>query len=546
MPLWWKKHEKKMKEIQDKQNRNDQSGMAKCVPDEPLQDKLEDNLQTMKETTGKSSDIVYRFIKAGQNPEVSVAIVYTEGLVDHQTINESLIESLLNNHDWQTQISPQKAFALIERKVVSVGDVKTVNHWGDLFLSLMSGETIILIDGMRKAISLGTKGGDKRSIQEPSTQLSLRGPRDGFTESIRTNTAMVRRRIKNPNLWLDTMKIGKVTQTDVAIMYIKGIANEEIVQEVRKRLNRINIDSILESGYIEQLMEDQIFTPFPTIYHTERPDVVAANLLEGRVAIFVDGTPFVLIAPALFIQFFQAVEDYYARFDIATALRFLRVLIFFISLVAPAVYISATTFHQEMIPTLLVIAIASQREAVPFPAFVEALIMEVTFEILREAGIRLPRAVGQALSVVGAIVIGQAAIQAGIVSPAMVIIVSITAIASLATPALSIAISARLIRFLLMFLAAGFGFYGVIIGVMIMIIHLCSLRSFGVPYMAPLAPFIPSNSGDTIFRIPTWAFKERPRLISQKNIVRQGKHQRPGPPDKEGIDTNEKGDKNET
>jgi spore germination protein KA len=546
MPLWWKKHEKKMKQRQDKQNRNDQSGQAKCVPDEPLHDKLPFNLQTIKETTGYSSDIVFRIVRVGQNPEVKVAIVYTDGLVDNQTVNDCLIESLLNDPDMQKQISPQQALSMIEGNVVSVGGVKIVNNWPELFLSLMSGETIILIDGISEAVCVSTKGGDKRSIQEPSTQISLRGPRDGFTESIRTNTAMVRRRIKNPYLWLETMKIGKVTQTDVAIMYINGIVNEEIVEEVKKRLKRINIDSILESGYIEQLIEDQTFTTFPTIYHTERPDVVAANLLEGRVAIFVDGTPFVLIAPALFIQFFQAVEDYYARFDIATALRFLRVLIFFISLVAPAVYISATTFHQEMIPTLLVIAIAAQREAVPFPAFVEALIMEVTFEILREAGIRLPRAVGQALSVVGAIVIGQAAIQAGIVSPAMVIIVSITAIASLATPAFSIAISARLIRFLLMFLAAGFGFYGVIIGVMIMIIHLCSLRSFGVPYMAPLAPFIPSNSGDTIFRVPTWAFKERPRLISQKNIVRQGKHQRPGPPNSKGNDTNGKGDGNES
>jgi spore germination protein KA len=546
MPLWWKKHEKKMKQSQDKQNRNDQSGQAKCVPDEPLHDKLPFNLQTIKETTGYSSDIVFRIVRVGQNPEVKVAIVYTDGLVDNQTVNDCLIESLLNDPDMQKQFSPKQALSMIEGNVVSVGGVKIVNNWPELFLSLMSGETIILIDGISEAVCVSTKGGDKRSIQEPSTQISLRGPRDGFTESIRTNTAMVRRRIKNPYLWLETMKIGKVTQTDVAIMYINGIVNEEIVEEVKKRLKRINIDSILESGYIEQLIEDQTFTTFPTIYHTERPDVVAANLLEGRVAIFVDGTPFVLIAPALFIQFFQAVEDYYARFDIATALRFLRVLIFFISLVAPAVYISATTFHQEMIPTLLVIAIAAQREAVPFPAFVEALIMEVTFEILREAGIRLPRAVGQALSVVGAIVIGQAAIQAGIVSPAMVIIVSITAIASLATPAFSIAISARLIRFLLMFLAAGFGFYGVIIGVMIMIIHLCSLRSFGVPYMAPLAPFIPSNSGDTIFRVPTWAFKERPRLISQKNIVRQGKHQLPGPPNSKGNDTNGKGDGNES
>jgi len=302
-------------------------------------------------------------------------------------------------------------------------------------------------------------------------------------------------------------------------------------------LQRIRIDGILESGYIEQLIEDQTFTTFPTVYHTERPDSVAANLLEGRIAIFVEGTPFVLIAPTVFIQFFQAVEDYYARFDIATALRFLRVLVFFISLVAPSVYIAATTFHQEMIPTQLVIAIAAQRESVPFPAFVEALMMEVTFEILREAGVRLPRAVGQAVSIVGALVIGQAAVEAGFVSSAMVIVVSITAIASFATPSFAIAISARLIRFLLMVLAALFGFYGILIGIVLMTLHLCSLRSFGVPYMSPLAPLILSNIRDTLVRFPMWALTERPRLINQTNMVRQGNDQRPKPPnqpEKEG------------
>ncbi|WP_047758606.1 spore germination protein, partial [Geobacillus sp. ZGt-1] len=380
------------------------------------------------------------------------------------------------------------------------------------------------------AVSASTKGGQYRSIEEPQTQIAVRGPREGFTESLRANTAMIRRRIKNPNLWLETMQIGTVTQTDVAIMYIKGIANDEVIEEVRARLRRIDTDSVLESGYIEQLIEDQTFTTFPTIYHTERPDVVAANLLEGRIAILIQGTPFILIVPALFIQFFQAVEDYYARFDIATALRFLRVLIFFLSLVAPSIYIAATTFHQEMIPTQLVIAIAAQREAVPFPAFVEALIMEVTFEILREAGIRLPRAVGQAVSIVGALVIGEVAINAGFVSSAMVIVVSLTAIASFATPSFAIAISARLIRFGLMFLAAMFGFYGIIMGLLVMILHLCSLRSFGMPYMSPLAPFISTNVGDTLFRIPTWMYRERPRLINQKNIIRQSGDQKPKPP----------------
>ncbi|EPR28778.1 Spore germination protein KA [Geobacillus sp. WSUCF1] len=512
-----------------KQEGPDHSGEAADVPQEPMSAELAVNLDIIRQTTGQSSDVVIRRFSLGQERQIKAAIVFVDGLVDDKHVYEFLLTPLLEA-SFPLSLTEKEWFQWIEQKLAAVGGVKHVVDWEHLFLELFSGETIILLDGVPSAVSASTKGGQYRAIEEPQTQIAVRGPREGFTESLRANTAMIRRRIKNPNLWLETMQIGTVTQTDVAIMYIKGIANDEVIEEVRARLRRIDTDSVLESGYIEQLIEDQTFTTFPTIYHTERPDVVAANLLEGRIAIFIDGTPFILIVPALFIQFFQAIEDYYARFDIATALRFLPVLIFFLSLVAPAIYIAATTFHQEMIPTQLVIAIAAQREAVPFPGFVEALMMEVTFEILREAGIRLPRAVGQAVSIVGALVIGQAAVEAGFVSSAMVIVVSITAIASFATPSFAIAISARLIRFGLMFLAAMFGFYGIMMGLLVMILHLCSLRSFGVPYMSPLAPFTPSNMGDTLFRIPTWMYRERPRLINQKNIIRQSGDQKPQPP----------------
>ncbi|NNU82982.1 spore germination protein [Geobacillus sp. BMUD] len=526
---WGMGRQKKQINAGMKQEGPDRSGEAADVPQEPMSAELAVNLDIIRQATGQSSDVVIRRFSLGQERHIKAAIVFVDGLVDEKHVYEFLLTPLLEA-SFPLSLTEKEWFPWIEQKLTAVGGVKHVGDWEHLFLELFSGETVILLDGVPSAVSATTKGGQYRAIEEPQTQIAVRGPREGFTESLRTNTAMIRRRIRNPNLWLETMPIGTMTQTDVAIMYIKGIANDEVIEEVRARLRRIDTDSVLESGYIEQLIEDQTFTTFPTIYHTERPDVVAANLLEGRIAILIQGTPFVLIVPALFIQFFQAVEDYYARFDIATALRFLRVLIFFLSLVAPAIYIAATTFHQEMIPTQLVIAIAAQREAVPFPGFVEALMMEVTFEILREAGIRLPRAVGQAVSIVGALVIGQAAVEAGFVSSAMVIVVSITAIASFATPSFAIAISARLIRFGLMFLAAMFGFYGIMMGLLVMILHLCSLRSFGVPYMSPLAPFTPSNMGDTLFRIPTWMYRERPRLINQKNIIRQSGDQKPQPP----------------
>ncbi|PLR66914.1 spore germination protein [Bacillus sp. UMB0893] len=497
---------------------------------------LTGNIATLNHKTGNSSDVIVRMLKISKDPEVTAAIIYIQGIVDNQSINDFLIESIMENFELKVRTdSYEEILDSMADKIVSIGSVKQISDWNELLLSLMSGDTIILVNGTNKGLSASTKGGERRSILEPGTQVAVRGSRESFTESIGTNTAMVRRIIKNPNLWIESIKIGTVTNTDVVLMYIHGIAKDEIIKEVRKRLERINLDSILESGYIEQMIEDQTLTTFPTLYHTERPDMVAGNLLEGRVAIFVDGTPFVLLAPALFIQFFQSAEDYYVRFDIATALRFLRILIFFISLIAPAGYVAATTFHQEMIPTPLLIAVAAQREAVPFPSLVEAIIMEVTFEILREAGIRMPKAIGSAISIVGALVIGQAAVQAGIVSPAMVIIVAITAIASFATPSYAIAISARLIRFIFMLSAATFGFYGIILTFIMMIVHLCGLRSFGVPYMAPFAPFIPTNTGDSFVRLPWWFLKERPRLISN-NIGRSGKDQKPAPPENRGME----------
>ncbi|MEC0347877.1 spore germination protein [Peribacillus frigoritolerans] len=506
------------------------------------------NLDIMKQKTGNSPDIIIRTLKISQNPQIKTTILYVQGLVDNPSVTDFLIESIMKNPHLKEKVLPHEALEVISKDVVSLGGVETVTDWEKLFLSLLSGDSIIFIDGINIALVASTKGGERRSIQEPSTNSVVRGSREGFTESNATNIALVRRIINSPNLWIESMKIGTVTKTDVSIMYINGIAKKGIVEEVKERLKGINIDSILESGYIEQLIEDQVMTPFPTLDHTERPDKVAGNLLEGRVAIFVNGTPFVLVAPALFIQFFQSVEDYYARFDIASAIRFLRISIFIISLIAPAVYVAVTTYHQEMVPTDLLVILAAQRESVPFPAVIEVFIMEITFEILREASLRMPKAIGGTMSIVGALVIGQAAVQAGIVSPAIVIIVSITAIASFATPSYSMAISARLLRFVYIICVGIMGFYGLILALFVVLVHLCSLRSFGVPYMSPLAPLNPEGIGDTFFRRPMWAFKGRPQFLST-NQKREGDNQRPLPPTSRGMKTSfnmNKGDGNES
>jgi spore germination protein KA len=388
---------------------------------------------------------------------------------------------------------------------------------------------VLLFHGCPNAIVAATKGGETRGVTETSTQSVVRGPKEAFSESIRTNTALIRRKIKNPKLWLEERVIGEVSQTQVGIMYIKDLANPEIVQEVRNRLDRIKIDGILESGYIEDLIQDGVWTPFPTVFNTERPDAIAAGLLEGRVAIIVDGTPFVLLVPVVFVSLLQSAEDYYERFDIGSFLRILRFCSFFIALLLPSIYVAVATFHQELLPNTLMLHLAAQREGVPFPPIVEAFIMEIVFEVLREAGVRMPAAVGRTISIVGALVIGQSAVEAGVMSPAMVIIVSFTAITNFVLPAINLAIAVRLLRFVFLILAGTLGMYGISVALLFLVVHLCSLRSFGIPYLKPFAPFIPGEHKDTFFRAPQWAMNTRP-LFESQDAVRQGPDQKPTPP----------------
>lgn len=479
---------------------------------------LQENIRSIRETLGSSDDVIIRKIRIDE--AVHAAVLYIEGLSDSKSINDFILESLMQDIH---RADPDESDLLLylEKRILAAGDVRTVFLFHDLLEALLSGDAILLLDGYTQGVVIAMKGWESRNVTEASTETIIRGPKESFVENLRVNTALIRRRIKDPRLWLESRQIGKVTKTTVALMYINGIADDKVVEEVRKRLNRIDIDAILESGYIEQMIQDKTYTPFPTIYNTERPDVVAADLLEGRVAILVDGTPFVLTVPVIFIQYFQAAEDYYHRLDFATLLRLLRVICFFIAFLGPSLYIALTTFHQEMIPADLLISLVAQRESVPFPAFIEAVIMEVSFEILREAGIRMPRAIGQAVSIVGTLVVGTAAVDAGMVSAAMVIVVSITAISNFVFPSVSMAIPIRILRFPLMALAASFGLFGIVMGIIALLLHMCSLRSFGVPYMSPFAPLVPSDLKDSIFRFPQWAMFTRPRLISQNNIVRE-------------------------
>ncbi|MDR6884745.1 spore germination protein KA [Bacillus sp. 3255] len=485
-----------------------------------LTNDLQQNINKIKEIVGNSSDLVIKQFRIAED-SIRMAVVYTDGLTDKKVLDDAVLIPLMVGVRESTELTAKlrthpDPISFLQESVLTVKSLSDADDFETLLLAILSGDSVILMDNMDRAMVASTRGWEHRSVEEPSAQSLIRGPREGFTESLKVNTAMIRRKIKDPRLWLESREIGSVTRTQVAFMYLEGIADDSVVAEVRQRLDRINIDGILESGYIEEYIQDATWSPFPTVINSERPDTIAAGLLEGRVAILVDGTPFVLMVPALFVQYFQSAEDYYHRWDISTLIRLIRYLCFFIALSGPSLYVAITTFHQEMIPTNLLISLVAQREGVPFPAFFEALMMEVTFEILREAGIRMPRAVGSAISIVGTLVIGQAAVEAGIVSAAMVIVVSITAMASFVSPYYNMSISIRMLRFPLMALGATFGLFGIIVGMIAIVLHLCGLKSFGVPYMSSLAPFHLPEQKDTLFRLPRWIMSPRTNAVNRK------------------------------
>ena len=500
----------------------------------PFQLNLENNISTINEILEKSVDLAQRDIVFHPQKKIKAICFYTDGLANTDAV-EKLIKSLLYKTDQIHPVmdeanDPTKFVVVLRNSVMETASLKIISKISDGIDAILSGDTLLMIDHSDKAFVSSTRGWDTRSVDEPQTEQVVRGPRDGFSESIRTNTALVRRRIRDPLFRIEGMQIGTKSKTDVNIAYIKGTVKEGLVDEIKARLNRIKIDAILESGYIQELISDAPYSPFTTIQCTERPDKVAAAIFEGRVAIFTDNTPFVLIAPTYFWQLLQASDDYYERYMAGSFFRMIRFLAFVISLTLPSVFVMLVSFHQEMIPTPFALTIASGRDVIPFPVLLEALIMEISFELMREAGLRMPKPIGQAVSIVGSLVIGQAAVQAGIVSPSMVIIVAVTGIASFAIPNGPAAFSIRLIRFPLLIAAGTLGLLGFAVVFAILALHAMSLRSFGESYLAPATPFQPADQKDSILRFPWWSMKHLPQLANGNNTDRVGDHLTPKPP----------------
>lgn len=491
-----------------------------------LSSNLDDNIQYIRRMLAHCDDVVVRRIEIPDAGKVrAAALLYTEGLADPVLVSDYVLKALLEGRKRTKTGGEEEAGTAeqllkhIRHRALPIGDVAVVRETDAAIASVLTGDTIILFDGGEEALCASTKGWKDRGVGETEKESVIRGPRESFTESIRTNTALVRRKIKDPRLAVESRLIGRITKTDVSMMYLKGIAPTSVVEEVRSRLQRIETDAILESGYIEEWIQDSPRSPFPTVYNSERPDVVAAEILEGKIALLIDGSPSVLVVPALFVSFLHSPEDYYERSGVSTFIRALRLIGILISLLGPSLYIAITTFHQEMLPTELLISLTAQREGVPLPAFMEAVMMELAFEIMREAGLRLPKTIGQTISIVGSLVIGQAAAEAGIVSPAMIIVVAITAISSFLLPAYNMSIPFRLMRFPMMIAAGCLGLYGIFLGCMLILLHMCGLRSFGVPFMSPFAPYNREQNKDAILRLPQRFRTSRPSLVGRLMLL---------------------------
>ncbi len=473
--------------------------MEKKISEKIDQDKIpmviEEAKKRLEDAFSDCNDFIIREITWGGEPQTRILIVFIEGLVDKVILNRDIILPIIS-------VSTEEKYTLdtLKGKVINNCEIAEVKKFSEAVDSILFGNAVLYINGEGTAINTNINAQEGREIGEPDTEAVIRGPREGFVENIKVNTVLIRKKIRDTELKVENMRIGSRTKTLIEICYIKGLAREETVEEVKRRLKAIQTDAILESGYIEEFIEDKPSSILATITNTQKPDIVAARILEGRVAILVDGTPHVLTVPHLFVENIQVNEDYYQRYYIGTFSRLIRVIAIFISILLPGLYVALQTFHAEMIPTVLVVSMAGAREGIPFPSIIEAFIMTFAFELLRESGVRLPRPIGSAISIVGALIIGEAAVNAGLVGAPMVIVTALTGISSFIVPSLTEAMT--IYRFILLFLGGSMGLYGITCGLYIIIIQALSLESFGIPYMETFAPFRVRSMQDTILRFP--------------------------------------------
>ena len=471
---------------------------------------LEENISEIKRIFGPDQTLICHRFQPVAIKGLRCCLFSIDGLVSSAQITESILRPIST-----LAVPPAEGVApidFLQQQVLQACEAKKESRLPELLRSLLYGDTVLFLEGSDQALILGTKGFEKRSVSEPASETYLKGPREGFVEPLLHNLAMLRRKLRTPALKLEYFTLGENTKTDCCLCYLDNTVDRMALAQLRKRLAGIAIDGVLDTNYLSELVRDRRYSPFHTTGSSERPDVVAAKLLEGRIAVFVDGSPMALTVPHIFLEQFQSGEDYYVDAAFAGINRSLRIIGFVAATTVLPVYLSLVTFHQAFMPLPLILSIAKARQGVPFPIFMEALLLLLAFDILREAGTRTPSGIGQTLSVVGGLVIGQAAVEARLVSVPVLIIVALSGICSLITPKLKAAV--LFCRLLLMLLGVGFGFYGFLLGEVGLAILLCEHRSFGLPYLSSLPLEEVGSSEDSLARAPFWNMQKFGRFLA--------------------------------
>lgn len=486
-----------------------------------------------------NSDInVRKFTLSIKSKEFSSAIIYIDGIVDNNSINESILSPLLLRNSITMQ--PTKTVAIskdisvkkvrkfdledfLYNSLIPQNSVSKVKNFKELTQKLNSGFCILLVDTLNIAFCIETKKLPGRNIEATKNESVIQGPQEAFVENIRNNTGLIRKIINNENLVMESFEIGKVTNTQVVVCYMKNITNDDLVAEVKYRIQNLDIDYITSTGELQQLIKDNPNLHMPQLISTERPDKACNSILNGKVVILLNGSPYALIAPGVLIDFLESPEDVNINYHLSNFLRFLRGLAFIFAIFLPGFYVAITNFHQELIPSELLFAIASSRESIPFPVIFEILIMEISFELLREAGLRVSSSFSNTIGIIGALVLGESAVNANIVSPILIIIVAFTGICGFAIPDFLLGFSVRLLRFLYIILGYLAGFLGIAVGFYIHFVYLTSIKSFGVSYFSPYIPISDLDSNSSYSLKSIWKRESRNRNLNTKRPQKENK-----------------------
>lgn len=477
-----------------------------------LEKKLEQNTVNLRSLMKNTSDLTMRYGKAGN---VDICIVFCEGQTDTNQL-ANLIYRPINSIGNEKSLPPERVMEIISGELLTAGEQKQVNNLDELIGSIYSGFCAILIDGVTYGISIGIQGFKTRAVVPPLNHRNIRGSREGFVEAVRTNMSMVRRRIKSTSLVFKLDTIGDVSKTDICLCYMEGRADKRLVEDVKRRIKELPLSVILESGYIQPFLEKDNLL-FTEVGVTERPDVLASKLYEGRVGIIVDGTPFALIVPKLFSENFMMVDDYGEKPVYSTMMRFLRYFAFLVAILLPGFYVALANFHPELIPDALLLNLASSVSVTPYNLLTECIIISIFYEIMREAGLRMPTDVGHAVSIVGGIVIGDIVVSAGLVGAPMLLVIAVSSIAGYIVTDLYNTIT--VIRFIFILAGGLFGLFGITIAALVLLIKLCSMNSYGIPATAPISPFSFRAMRDTVMRFSWRSLSKTDMKIQDMNGV---------------------------